>query len=75
MSEIAMTNEQVRLRAEHQEADDRTFFGFWVYIMTDCVLFASLFAVYAVLHNNTFGGRAGSDLFNLHSCWPKRSSC
>ena len=67
MSEVAMTSEQVKLRAEHREADDKTVFGFWVYIMTDCVLFASLFAVYAVLHNNTFGGPAGSDLFDLHS--------
>jgi cytochrome o ubiquinol oxidase subunit III len=31
-------------------------FGFWVYIMTDAIMFATLFAVYAVLHNNTFGG-------------------
>jgi len=42
-----------------------TNFGFWVYIMTDCVLFASLFATYAVLHNNTFGGASGHDLYNL----------
>ncbi len=33
--------------------------------MTDCVLFASLFATYAVLHNNTFGGPAGRDIFDL----------
>ncbi|HEV2403219.1 MAG TPA: cytochrome o ubiquinol oxidase subunit III [Candidatus Saccharimonadales bacterium] len=44
---------------------DRNVFGFWVYLMTDCVLFASLFAVYAVLHNNTFGGPSGSQLFSL----------
>jgi cytochrome o ubiquinol oxidase subunit 3 len=34
--------------------------------MTDCVLFASLFATYAVLHNNTFGGPSGKELFSLH---------
>lgn len=67
MSEIAAASEQVVRAAEHREADDRATFGFWVYIMTDCVLFASLFAVYAVLHNNTFGGPAGSSLFDLHS--------
>ena len=33
--------------------------------MTDCVLFASLFATYAVLHNNTFGGPGGDELFSL----------
>ena len=40
-------------------------FGFWAYLMTDCVLFASLFAVYAVLHGNTFGGPNGHELFKL----------
>lgn len=50
---------------EQKVADERTLFGFWTYIMTDCVLFASLFAVYAVLHNNTYGGEPGSGLFEL----------
>lgn len=61
MSENAATAE---LRRE-REATDKTVFGFWVYLMTDCVLFASLFAVYAVLHRNTFGGPSGHELFNL----------
>ncbi len=43
----------------------KTTFGFWVYLMTDCVLFATLFATYAVLHNNTFGGPSGRELFEL----------
>lgn len=55
--------EQAELREERIQADNRTLFGFWTYIMTDCVLFASLFAVYAVLHTNTFGGPTGKDLF------------
>lgn len=49
----------------NQETQDKAVFGFWVYIMTDCILFASLFAVYAVLNNNTFGGPSGKDLFSL----------
>lgn len=44
----------------------KTVFGFWVYIMTDCVLFATLFATYAVLHGNTYDGPAGRQIFNLH---------
>lgn len=40
-------------------------FGFWVYLMTDCVLFASLFATFAVLHNSTFGGPGGTQLFSM----------
>ncbi|MDN5835309.1 MAG: cytochrome o ubiquinol oxidase subunit III [bacterium] len=46
-------------------ADNRTLLGFWIYLMTDCVLFGSLFATYAVLHQNTFGGPSGQDLFEL----------
>lgn len=46
-------------------ATSKLTFGFWVYLMTDCVLFASLFAVYAVLQHNTFGGPAGRDIFSL----------
>jgi len=34
---------------------DKVAFGFWVYLMSDCVLFAGLFATYAVLHTQTFG--------------------
>ena len=51
--------------AELTTQNDRTVFGFWVYLMTDCVLFASLFATYAVLRNNTFGGPSGHDIFNM----------
>jgi cytochrome o ubiquinol oxidase subunit 3 len=43
----------------------KTVFGFWVYIMTDCILFASLFATFAVLRNSTFGGPSGAELFSL----------
>ena len=51
--------------AEAQATTNRTVFGFWVYLMTDCVLFASLFATFAVLRNNTFGGPDGKDLFSM----------
>lgn len=57
--------EQAERRMEQQTADNKTIFGFWVYIMTDCVLFASLFATYAALHQNTYGGPSGHDIFNL----------
>ncbi len=61
---VALEN-QSAVSAEHAQSDDKTMFGFWVYLMTDCVLFASLFAVYAVLRNNTNGGETGAQLFNL----------
>lgn len=49
----------------NQESTEKTVFGFWVYLMTDCILFATLFATYAVLHNNTYGGPSGYELFSL----------
>ncbi len=45
--------------------DTTTIFGFWVYLMTDFVLFASLFSVFAVLRSGTFGGPSGVDIFSL----------
>jgi len=40
-------------------------FGFWLYLMTDCVLFGSLFAVFAVLRDQFAGGPTGKELFDL----------
>jgi len=34
----------------HAEADSNDVFGFWLYILTDCILFATLFATYLVLN-------------------------
>lgn len=50
---------------ETAAADTKTIYGFWIYLMTDCILFATLFATYAVLHNNTFGGPFARDLFSF----------
>lgn len=47
------------------QADDRSLFGFWLYLMTDCILFATLFATFVVMRNNTAGGPAGNTLFDL----------
>lgn len=52
--------------AVRRAEDNKTLFGFWLYLMTDCVLFASLFATFAVLRNNTFGGPNGETLFSLN---------
>ncbi len=45
--------------------NSKTALGFWVYLMTDCVLFASLFAVFAVLRFSTNGGPGAKELFEL----------
>lgn len=53
-------------RAEEEVAiRQRKSLGFWIYLMTDCLLFATLFATFAVLRTSTFGGPSGSDLFDL----------
>ncbi|MEG3134703.1 cytochrome o ubiquinol oxidase subunit III [Rouxiella sp. T17] len=49
----------------HHDAGETKVFGFWIYLMSDCVLFASLFATYAVLVHGTAGGPAGKDIFEL----------
>lgn len=46
-------------------ANDRVMFGFWIYLMTDLLMFAVLFAVYAVLQGKTLGGESGRELFSL----------
>ena len=43
----------------------KTIFGFWLYLMTDCILFATLFATFAVLRNNTGAGPSGNELFSM----------
>ena len=42
-----------------------TLLGFWLYLMSDCLLFAVLFATYAVLGHRYAAGPSGADLFEL----------
>lgn len=42
-----------------------TLLGFWLYLMSDCLLFAVLFATYAVLGGSYAAGPSGADLFDL----------
>jgi cytochrome o ubiquinol oxidase subunit 3 len=42
-------------------------YGFWIFILSDVVMFAGLFAAYAVLAGNTAGGPTGAQLFNLRN--------
>lgn len=57
MTDITLTHEE-------KAKDSTTLLGFWTYLMTDFVLFAGLFATYAVLRTNTFGGPSGAQLFD-----------
>jgi cytochrome o ubiquinol oxidase subunit 3 len=53
--------------AHHDDAGNEalTVFGFWIYIMSDCILFASIFATYAVVATNFAAGPTGKDIFEL----------
>src|ERR1700741_1412999 len=42
-------------------------YGFWIFILSDIVMFSGLFAAYAVLSGNTAGGPRGAELFNLRN--------
>jgi len=42
-------------------------YGFWIFLLSDFVLFSGLFAAYAVLSDNTAGGPTGAELFNLRN--------
>lgn len=48
-----------------QETYTKNIFGFWIYLMTDCILFGVLFATYAVLYKNTFGGPSAKEIYDL----------
>jgi cytochrome o ubiquinol oxidase subunit 3 len=39
-------------------------FGFWLFLLSDIILFAALFAAYAVLSGSTAGGPTGAELFD-----------
>lgn len=52
---------------EAEMSNDVKVFGFWVYLMTDLVIFSALFACYLVLHGNTFGGPTARELFHFPS--------
>lgn len=46
------------------ERHDHIPLGLWVYIMSDCILFAGLFAAYAVLHTATAAGPTAAEIFD-----------
>ena len=49
----------------NHDSGTRTTLGFWIYLMSDCLIFATLFATFGVLANATAGGPTGKQLFEL----------
>ncbi|SNB78714.1 cytochrome bo3 quinol oxidase subunit 3 [Arboricoccus pini] len=50
---------------EHHDSGSTTTLGFWIYLMSDCILFAALFATFAVLRGNVADGPTGQQIFEL----------
>jgi cytochrome o ubiquinol oxidase subunit 3 len=65
----AVRPELVRGRGGGGPASTRTVvaYGFWIFLLSDFILFSGLFAAYVVLSGNTAGGPTGAELFNLRS--------
>ena len=49
----------------HEEHEQLKVLGFCIFVVTDCVLFGTLFATYAVMMNSFAGGPTGQELFQL----------
>lgn len=65
MSTANLTDQYYDLH-EHEHPDGySTTLGFWIYLMSDCLIFGMLFATYAVLGGNYAGGPGPKDLFDL----------
>jgi len=67
MSSMAVDTAQSRfLCLKESHTHNGTLLGFWIYLMSDCFIFASLFACYAVLGTSTAGGPTAAEVLDLH---------
>ena len=60
----APDNLRFHVPGEHH-VENGTLLGFWFYLMSDCLIFACLFAIYGVLGRSYAAGPSGADLFDL----------
>ncbi len=67
MSEIHLQeNEKPQFYlTEDHHPEGSTMLGFWIYLMSDCLIFAVLFATFAVLGHSYAAGPAPKDVFDL----------
>jgi len=63
--DVLLITEALDHHEVHHDDGSITTLGFWIYLMSDCILFASLFATFAVLRGQTAGGPDGREIFNL----------
>ena len=64
-SAAASADASSRFYVREHHPENSTLLGFWLYLMSDCLVFACLFAAYAVLGRNYAGGPTGAELFDL----------
>ncbi|MBN3526812.1 cytochrome o ubiquinol oxidase subunit III [Paenibacillus apiarius] len=50
---------------KHPDMEEMRTFGFWIYLMTDVIIFGTLFAAYIVLQGNRNGGPGPEELFQM----------
>ncbi len=60
-----MHNHAIHAEAHHHDSDSTDVFGFWMYILTDCILFGCLFATFLVLNSPGYPGPALKQHVNL----------
>lgn len=53
------------IKAEHRHHKEIDLFGFWIYLMSDLVIFSVLFATFVVLQNNYAGAAGPKELFEM----------
>jgi cytochrome o ubiquinol oxidase subunit 3 len=51
---------------DHHDQESMKLFGFWLFLITDVILFGTLFATFVVLRLNTDGGPTGADLLEMN---------
>lgn len=61
----AGADSSARFYQREHHPENGTLLGFWLYLMSDCLVFACLFAAYAVLGRSYAAGPSGADLFEL----------
>ncbi|UTO28509.1 cytochrome (ubi)quinol oxidase subunit III [Bartonella harrusi] len=63
MSTMAMNN--MHIDGHHHDSSSVMTFGFWVYILSDLILFSTLFSTFAVFSASYGGGKAGNEFIDL----------
>ncbi len=52
--------------AGHHDPQDLKLLGFWIFLVTDVIMFATLFATFIVLRGGTDGGPTGAELLEMN---------